>query len=133
MNSRSILEMVKNGTMSVEEAEAYFMKKPYEDMGFAKLDSHREIRSGFPEVIFCAGKPDDYLVSIFKSMYETNGEAFGTRASREQYELVKCVIPEIEYDKIDKVRGMDINFITTANTDEEAKELLTLMGAPFAK
>ena len=45
----------------------------------------------------------------------------------------QLIFPEIEYDKIDKVRGMDINFITTANTDEEAKELLTLMGAPFAK
>ena len=42
-------------------------------------------------------------------------------------------LTEIEYDKIDKVRGMDINFITTAKTDEEAKELLTLMGAPFIK
>ena len=42
-------------------------------------------------------------------------------------------IKEIEYDKIDKVRGMDINFITTAQTDEEAKELLSLLGAPFAK
>ena len=45
----------------------------------------------------------------------------------------QLIFPEIEYDKIDKVRGMDINFITTAKTDEEAKELLTLMGAPFAK
>ena len=45
----------------------------------------------------------------------------------------QLIFPEIEYDKIDKVRGMDINVITTANTDEEAKELLTLMGAPFAK
>ena len=45
----------------------------------------------------------------------------------------QLIFPEIEYDKIDKVRGMDINFITTANPDEEAKELLTLMGAPFAK
>ena len=44
----------------------------------------------------------------------------------------QLIFPEIEYDKIDKVRGMDINFITTANTDEEAKELLTLLGAPFA-
>lgn len=44
----------------------------------------------------------------------------------------QLIFPEIEYDKIDKVRGMDINFITTANTDEEAKELLSLMGAPFA-
>ena len=45
----------------------------------------------------------------------------------------QLIFPEIEYDKIDKVRGMDINFITTADTDEEAKELLTLLGAPFAK
>ncbi len=45
----------------------------------------------------------------------------------------QLIFPEIEYDKIDKVRGMDICFVTTANTDEEARELLTLMGAPFAK
>ncbi|MBQ2677054.1 MAG: 50S ribosomal protein L5 [Clostridia bacterium] len=45
----------------------------------------------------------------------------------------QLIFPEIDYDKIDKVRGMDICFITTANTDEEARELLTLMGAPFAK
>jgi len=45
----------------------------------------------------------------------------------------QLIFPEIEYDKVDKVRGMDICFVTTANTDEEARELLTLMGAPFAK
>jgi len=45
----------------------------------------------------------------------------------------QLIFPEIEYDKIDKVRGMDINFITTAKTDEEAKELLTLLGAPFVR
>lgn len=45
----------------------------------------------------------------------------------------QLIFPEIEYEKINKVRGMDINFITTAKTDEEAKELLTLLGAPFAK
>jgi large subunit ribosomal protein L5 len=45
----------------------------------------------------------------------------------------QLIFPEIEYDKIDKVRGMDIVFVTTANTDEEARELLTMMGAPFAK
>ncbi|MCM1529164.1 MAG: 50S ribosomal protein L5 [Alistipes sp.] len=45
----------------------------------------------------------------------------------------QLIFPEIEYDKIDKVRGMDINFITTANTDEEGRELLTLLGAPFIK
>ena len=45
----------------------------------------------------------------------------------------QLIFPEIEYDKVDKIRGMDIAFVTTATTDEEAKELLTLMGAPFAK
>ena len=45
----------------------------------------------------------------------------------------QLIFPEIEYDKIDKIRGMDIVFVTSANTDEEAKELLTLLGAPFAK
>ena len=45
----------------------------------------------------------------------------------------QLIFPEIEYDKVDKIRGMDIVFVTTANTDEEAKELLTMMGAPFAK
>ncbi len=45
----------------------------------------------------------------------------------------QLIFPEIEYDKIDKIRGMDISFITTANTDEEARELLSLLGAPFAK
>jgi large subunit ribosomal protein L5 len=45
----------------------------------------------------------------------------------------QLIFPEIEYDKIDKIRGMDIVFTTTANTDEEARELLTLMGAPFSK
>jgi large subunit ribosomal protein L5 len=45
----------------------------------------------------------------------------------------QLIFPEIEYDKIDKVRGMDISFITTAKSDEEGRELLTLLGAPFAK
>ena len=45
----------------------------------------------------------------------------------------QLIFPEIEYDKVDKIRGMDIVFVTTANTDEEAKEMLTLMGAPFAE
>ena len=45
----------------------------------------------------------------------------------------QLIFPEIEYDKIDKVRGMDVSFVTSANTDEEARELLSLMGAPFVK
>ena len=75
----------------------------FDDMGFAKLDTDRVERSGFPEVIFCAGKPDDYLVSIFKRMTETQGKAFGTRASAEQAQLVMSSVPGAEYDPISKI------------------------------
>lgn len=75
----------------------------YEEMGFAKLDSNRLERQGFPEVIFCERKPDDFLVSIYKKMYEANGEVFGTRASEHQYELVKAEIPEISYDPVSRI------------------------------
>ena len=62
-----------------------------------------------------------------------NGNSFDGRGNYSTGIKEQLIFPEIEYDKIDKVRGMDINFITTAKTDEEAKELLTLLGAPFAK
>ena len=61
-----------------------------------------------------------------------NPNAFDGRGNYALGIKEQLIFPEIEYDKIDKIRGMDINFITTANTDEEAKELLSLMGAPFA-
>ena len=62
-----------------------------------------------------------------------NPNAFDGRGNYSLGLKEQLVFPEIEYDKIEKIRGMDIVFVTTANTDEEAKELLTLMGAPFAK
>lgn len=62
-----------------------------------------------------------------------NANSFDGRGNYSTGIKEQLIFPEIEYDKIDKVRGMDINFITTAKTDEEAKELLTLLGAPFAK
>lgn len=103
MEAREILEQVKSGKISIEDAEKFFKKKPFEELGYAKLDSHREIRSGFPEVIFCSGKPDEYLVSIYKKMYEANGEAFGTRADTRQFELVREVIPGISYDEVSHI------------------------------
>ncbi len=62
-----------------------------------------------------------------------NPNAFDGRGNYALGLKEQLVFPEIEYDKIDKIRGMDIVFVTTANTDEEARELLTLLGAPFAK
>ena len=62
-----------------------------------------------------------------------NANSFDGRGNYSMGIKEQLIFPEIEYDKIDKIRGMDICFITTAKTDEEARELLTLMGAPFAK
>ena len=62
-----------------------------------------------------------------------NPDSFDGRGNYSMGIKEQLIFPEIEYDKIDQVRGMDICFVTTANTDEEARELLTLMGAPFAR
>lgn len=68
MDTQEILMQFKNGEMSLEEAEAYLKRQPFEDMGYAKLDSHRKLRSGFAEVIFCSGKADAHLKEIFRHL-----------------------------------------------------------------
>ena len=103
METKEILEKFKNGEISLEEAESWFSRQPFEEMGYAKLDMHRETRSGFPEVIYCAGKPDEFLVNIYRKMLEKNGEVFGTRATQQQYELVRDVIPDISYDNVSRI------------------------------
>ncbi|MCR5415942.1 MAG: nickel pincer cofactor biosynthesis protein LarB [Pseudobutyrivibrio sp.] len=72
-------------------------------MDFAKLDHDRKNRTGFPEVIFCQGKADKFLVDIYKKMYEADGAVFGTRATMHQYEIVKEVLPQVEYDEVSRI------------------------------
>ncbi len=103
MGVYEILEKVKNGEISIEEAENYFRREPFEEMGYAKLDTHRKVRSGFAEVIFCSGKSDEHLLNIFKRLYEVEGEVFGTRASKHQYELIHKHFPKVKYDPISKI------------------------------
>lgn len=100
MDTQEILLQYKNGQMSLEEAEAYLKRQPFEEMGYAKLDSHRKLRSGFAEVIFCSGKADLHLLEIFRRLYEEEGEVLGTRASLHQYELLKKEFPQTQYDEI---------------------------------
>jgi NCAIR mutase (PurE)-related protein len=107
MDTKTILEQVKSGEISVEDAEKYFKRQPFEDMGYAKLDSHRQVRSGFPEVVYCSGKPDEYLVSIYQKLYDLNGEVFGTRADEHQYEIIKEVMPDIKYDKVSHILKLE--------------------------
>ena len=103
MQIREILEKVKDGTVSLEDAEKYFRKKPYEDLGYARLDTQREIRSGFPEVVFCSGKSDSHLLGIFKNIYQESGEVFGTRAESRQYEMLAKEFPDICYDPVSRM------------------------------
>ena len=92
METKEILEKVRNGEISVEAAEKFFRQKPFEDLGFAKLDTHRKIRTGFGEVVFCSGKSDAHLKQIFQKLAEDEGNVLGTRASREQFDLMQCMI-----------------------------------------
>lgn len=103
MNVRKILEEVSSGTLSPSEAEEQLKNLPYEDLGYAKLDLHRRLRSGFPETVFCEGKPDDFLAEIFETLYWENGEVLGTRATEHQYELVRQRIPEITWNPVSRL------------------------------
>ncbi len=103
MELRELLEQVKSGELSVEDAEKHMRMQPFEDMGFVKLDMHRKVRSGFAEVIFCEGKADTHLLEIFGKLYDTYGEVFGTRASQAQYEMLRRSFPQVEYDSISRI------------------------------
>lgn len=103
MDTHEILEKVKEGTLTVEEAEGLFRRQPFEEMEFAKVDSHRKMRSGFAEVIYCSGKADQHLLEIFGRIYRDEGEVMGTRATEEQYCLLKERYPETQYDPLSRI------------------------------
>ena len=109
MDIQEILRGYKAGEISLEIAEAKIRQiderpgKGYTNMGVARLDTQRKERSGFPEVIFCSGKPDDYLVAIYRKITELEGRAFGTRATPHQAALVQEAIPAAEYDPVSRI------------------------------
>ena len=103
MDIREILEGLKNNKITIEQAEKEIKNNQYEDLGYAKIDHNRKQRTGASEVIFCQGKPNEFLTNIYTNIYKENGEVLGTRASYEQYELLKKEIPNIEYDNISKI------------------------------
>ena len=93
----------------------------------AKVTLRGDIMYEFIDRLFHLALP---RVRDFKGI---NPDAFDGRGNYSLGIKEQLIFPEIEYDKIDKIRGMDIVFVTTAQTDEEARKLLTLMGAPFAR
>lgn len=93
----------------------------------AKVTLRGEMMYEFVDKFFNLALP---RVRDFKGI---NPNSFDGRGNYSMGIKEQLIFPEIEYDKVDKIRGMDIIFVTTANTDEEARELLKLLGAPFAK
>lgn len=103
MEIQEILEGVKNGSISVEAAEHILKQQTFAEMGYAKLDTSRKERTGFAEVIYCSNKADEHLRKIFERLYEEEGEVFGTRASKEQYEMLREYFPQVQYDPISRI------------------------------
>lgn len=122
MDIQEILRGYKAGEISLEIAEAKIRQiderpgKGYANMGFARLDTQRKERSGFPEVIFCSGKPDDYLVAIYRKITELEGRAFGTRATPHQAALVQEAIPAAEYDPVSRILKVERSGGASGNT-----------------
>ncbi len=142
MDTREILESLKNGDITIDDAYAELRREPFEELGYAKLDTHRKLRSGFAEVIFCSGKSDEHLLNIFERIYLDEGEVLGTRASADQYKIIAERYPEAMYDaqshiikieKEDKVQKGLITVCTAGTADipvaEEAAQTAEFFGS----
>ncbi len=103
MEIRELLRQVKEGGLSVEQAERALTDLPYEDLQFARLDHHRALRSGFPETVFCQGKADEHLREIYLRLLKKNEAVLGTRASQHQYEVVRQAIGDVQYDALSRI------------------------------
>lgn len=99
MDIAKLLEAVQEGTLSPQEAEEQLKNLPYEDIGFAKLDHHRSLRSGFGEVIYCAGKSCRQIAEIARRFADRGSNVLGTRATREQWEAARELLPELQFDE----------------------------------
>ena len=124
---RSLLKKVKSGKLSVDKAMEGLKNLPFEELHFAKIDHHRSIRTGYPEVIYSQGKSLAQLVMIFEKLLKKSGNIMATRASKEAYEAVRKKIPDAVYheaagiitvdrSKIKKQKG--IIAVVTAGTSD---------------
>lgn len=104
MNTREILTKLTDGKISVKEAENALKMEPFEELGYAKVDYHRQVRTGVPEVIYCAGKTSQQIAGIIQNMTHHGAECiFGTRCDKAKYEEVAKVCPDVEYDETARI------------------------------
>ena len=131
-----VLDAVVNDLTTITGQKAVITKAK-------KSVANFKLREGMPigvKVTLRGEKMYEFVYKLFNVSFPRvrdfrgiNGNSFDGKGNYSTGIKEQLIFPEIEYDKIDKVRGMDINFITTAQTDEEARELLTLVGAPFER
>jgi hypothetical protein len=106
MNAQEVeklLKDVKKGDTSIKEALEVLKSFPYTDLGFARIDHHREMRTGYPEIIYCAGKSVQQVMEIFRVMAEKENNVIGTRANQEMYEAVKGVSSDAVYYPVARI------------------------------
>lgn len=139
---RKLLEDVKNGRTKIEDALEELKKLPFEDLGFAKVDHHRNIRNGYPEVIYCQGKTIPQIKEIVKRLMVKNNNIMATRAGRAVFEAITEVTDDAVYHEeacivVVKVREVKLSekiiaVITAGTSDipvaEEAAVTAQTMG-----
>ena len=97
---RRIFEEVRKGKLSPDEGVARLRHLPFEDLGFAKVDHHRALRAGMPEVIFGEGKTPTQVAQIFSRLAKHGGNILATRTTRQQFAAVKKKAPKAEYREL---------------------------------
>jgi hypothetical protein len=97
---KKILNSVSDGSLNVDDALEQLKILPYKDLGHTKVDNHRELRRGYPEVIFCEGKTAEQVQNIMEYMATRKVNILGTRASKEKYEAVKKSLPAARYNDL---------------------------------
>ena len=99
---KEILEKYKEGKISLEEVLDKIKRIPYEDLDFAKIDTHRSLRKGFPETIFCQGKTIPQIIKILEVMVKRDHSILATKANKKIFTTVKKTYPEAEYNELAK-------------------------------
>lgn len=94
---KKLLEQIRAGELTIENALEKLKYLPFQDLGHTKLDNHRELRQGYPEVIFCEGKTIEQVLNIFHSMAEKGNNLLGTRAGEEMFLAIKKSYPAASY------------------------------------
>ena len=97
---RLIIADVAKGKISIDDALETLKSLPYEDLGFAKIDHHRHLRRGFPEVVFCEGKSSDQIVAIVSNMAEHKCNVLATRISPDAFEAVHAIHKKASYNQM---------------------------------